>query len=141
MKGLLIGCGVVALLLVGGLVAGGLWIWNQAGPAITQGLQQMQKLEGELKKVLPNLKGLNAGVQTINGKTTLKLSAPVPFDPSSGKEAEKTAQQILGVVRQNLPTGIPATALELRLFRDLPNGAKQERTFKFELTTKPAIKP
>ena len=134
MKGFLIGCGVVALLIVGGLVAGGLWIWNQAGPTITQGLASLQKLEAELKKVVPDLKGLNVQVQTINGKTVLKLSAPVPFNPSEGAQAEKTAKEILEVVRKNLPSGIPASALELRLFRSLANGAKQERTFRFDLT-------
>jgi hypothetical protein len=142
MKGFLIGCGVVVLLVLGGLVAGGLWIWNQAGPAITQGVQQMQKLEAELKKIVPDLKGLNVNLQTVNGKTTLKLSSPVPFDPSSGIQAEKTAKQMLEVVRQNLPSSIPASSLELKLFRNLPNGAKQERTFKFDLTPKPiAPKP
>ncbi|MEY4532122.1 MAG: hypothetical protein RLZZ156_2845, partial [Deinococcota bacterium] len=119
MRGLLIGCGVVAILIVGGLVAGGLWIWNQAGPAITQGVQQMQKLEKELQKVVPDLKGLDFQIQTKNNKTTLKLSAPVPFDPSSGAQAEKIAKQMLEVIRQNLPVGIPATGLELRLFRNL----------------------
>ena len=137
MKGLLIGCGVVAVLIIGGLVAGGLWVWNQAGPAITQGVQQFQKLEKELQKVVPDVKGLNFSVQTNNNKTTIKLSAPVPFDPSSGAQAEKTAKQMLEVIRKNLPTGIPASALELRLFRDLPNGGKQERTFKFDLTQTP----
>jgi hypothetical protein len=137
MRGLLIGCGVVAILIVGGLVAGGLWIWNQAGPAITQGVQQMQKLEKELQKVVPDLKGLDFQIQTKNNKTTLKLSAPVPFDPSSGAQAEKIAKQMLEVIRQNLPVGIPATGLELRLFRNLPNGAKQERTFKFDLSQTP----
>lgn len=131
MKGFLIGCGVVALLLIGGLVIGGLWIYNQAVPLVTQGIS---KLEAELKKVLPNLKGLQVGFNSSNGRNTLKLSAPVPFDPSQGAQAEKTAQQILGVVRQNLPKGIPATRLEVRLFRDLANGAKQERTFGFDLT-------
>lgn len=137
MKGFLIGCGVVALLAIGGLVIGGLWIYNQAAPAITQGLQQMQKLERELQKISPNLKGLNIGLNTNNGKTTLKLTVPVPFDPSNGKQAEQTAQQVLAMVRQNLPQGLPATALELKLFRDLPNGSKQERTFKFALTPTP----
>ncbi len=142
MKGLLIGCGVVAILIIGGLVAGGLWVWNQAGPAITQGLAQFQKLEKELQKVVPDLKGLNFSVQTNNNKTTLKLSAPVPFDPSSGAQAEKTAQQMLKVIRENLPAGIPASSLELKLFRDLTGGGKQERTFKFDLTQKPiAPKP
>ena len=133
MKGFLIGCGLVVLLVVGGLVAGGLWIWNQAGPTITQGLAQFQKLESELKKVVPNLKGLNFQVQTNNGKTTLKLSAPVTFNPSEGAQAEKTAKQMLEVIRKNLPSGIPASSLELRLFRDLANGSKQERTFRFDL--------
>ncbi len=140
MKGFLIGCGVVALLIVGGLVAGGLWIWNQAGPTITQGLASLQNLESELKKVVPNLKGLNFQVQTNNGKTTLKLSAPVPFNPSEGAQAEKTAKQMLEVIQKNLPSGIPATSLELRLFRDLANGAKQERTFRFDLVPK-TVKP
>jgi hypothetical protein len=139
MKGLLIGCGVVVILILGGLVAGGLWVWNQAEPAITQGLQQMQKLEAELKKIVPDLKGLSVNLQTVNSKTTLKLSAPVPFDPASGQEAEKTAKQMLEVVRKNLPPGIPASSLELKLFRNLPNGGKQERTFKFDLTKKPII--
>jgi hypothetical protein len=137
MKGFLIGCGVVAVLLIGGLVVGGLWVYNQAAPIIGQGIQQLQKLETELKKISPNLKGLNIALNTNNGKTTLKLAVPVPFDPATGKQAEQTAQQVLVVVRQNLPQGLPATALELRLFRELPNGGKQERTFNFALTPTP----
>jgi hypothetical protein len=137
MKGFLIGCGVVAVLIIGGLVVGGLWVYNQAVPIIGQGIQQLQKLETELRKISPNLKGLNVGVNTVNGKTTLQLAVPVPFDPASSKQAEQTAQQVLGVVRQNLPQGLPATALKLRLFRETPNGGKQERTFNFALTPTP----
>jgi hypothetical protein len=136
-KGFLIGCGVVAVLLIGGLVVGGLWVYNQAAPIIGQGIQQLQKLETELQKISPNLKGFNVGVHTVNGKTTLKLAVPVPFDPTNGKQAEQTAQQVLAVVRQNLPQGLPATALELRLLRETPNRGKQERTFNFALTPKP----
>jgi hypothetical protein len=141
MKGFLIGCGVVAVLIIGGLVVGGLWVWNQAGPTITQGFQQFQKLEAELKKVLPNTKDLNFQINSNNGKTVLKLAAPVPFDPTQGTQAEKTAQQMLEVIRQNLPVAVPATGLELRLFRELPNGVKQERTFKFDLTKPITPKP
>jgi hypothetical protein len=137
MKGFLIGCGVVAVLVIGGLVVGGLWVYNQAAPIIGQGIQQLQKLETELQKISPNLKGLNVGINTVNGKTTLKLTVPVPFDPASSKQAEQTAQQVLAVVRQNLPQGLPATALEVRLFREKPNGSKQERSFNFVLTPKP----
>jgi hypothetical protein len=137
MKGFFIGCGVVAVLVIGGLVVGGLWVYNQAAPLIGQGIQQLQKLETELQKISPDLKGLNVALNTNNGKTTLKLAVPVGFDPSSGKQAEQTAQQVLAVVRQHLPQGLPATALELRLFRDMANGGKQERTFNFALTPTP----
>ncbi len=136
MKNFLIGCGVILVLVVGGLVVGGLWIWNQAAPLVTQGFQQVQKLEKELQRVVPNIKDAKFGFESVNGKNKLKLTVPVTFDPSQGKQAEQTAQQILAVVKQNLPTGLPAAILEMQMIRQLPNGAKQERVFMFNLTQK-----
>jgi hypothetical protein len=136
MRNFLIGCGVVLLLLVGGLVVGGFWVWNNVGPQVTQGVQQIQKLEQEVRKVLPNVQGLNINVQSQNGQNVLRLNAPVPFDPTSGQQAANTANELLRVARENLPTGIVFQQLEVRLFRDLPNGSRQERVFKFPLTQK-----
>jgi predicted PurR-regulated permease PerM len=134
MKNFLIGCGVVVLLLVGGLVAGGFWVWNNVGPQFTQGVQQLQNLEREVQRVLPNVRGLNINVQSANGQSVLRINAPVPFDPTAGQQAANTANEILRIARQNLPTGLVFQQLEVRLFRDLPNGSKQERIFKFPLT-------
>jgi hypothetical protein len=136
MKNFLIGCGVVVLLLIGGLVAGGFWVWNNVGPQVTQGVQQLQKLETEVRKVLPNVQGLNINIRSDNGQNVLILNAPVPFDPTSGQQAANTANEVLRVARENLPTGLIFQRIEVRLFRDSANGSRQERTFKFPLTQK-----
>jgi hypothetical protein len=137
MKGFLIGCGVVALLIVGGLVAGGFVLYNRFAPQIQQGLQSLQKAEQELKRVAPNIGTPNISINTVNGVTTTRISVPVPFDPSVGTEPARVANEIARVFRENAPAGIPAKTVEVRLYRESTrNGAKllQEKTFKFDLT-------
>ena len=137
-KGFLIGCGVVVLLLVGVVTIGGLWAWNQFGPQITQGVQSIQKIQTELQKVVPNIGSINFNIATVNGKSTARVSAAVPFDPTVGDQPAKVAADMLRVIRQNLPAGaLPATSLEIRLFRERSSGGSktvQERTFTFDLT-------
>lgn len=139
MKGFLIGCGVVALLLIGVVTIGSFWAWNQFGPQITQGISSIQKIQTEIQKVAPNLGSINFSIATVNGKSTARLSAAVPFDPTVGDQPAKVASDMLRVIRQNLPSGaLPANALEIRLYRERnrSGGSKtvQERTFKFDLT-------
>jgi len=138
MKGFLIGCGVVALLLIGVVTIGGFWAWNQFGPQITQGVQSIQKIQTELQKVVPNIGGINFNIATVNGKSTARVSAAVPFDPTVGDQPAKVAADILRVIRQNLPAGTTlADSLEIRLYRERSNGGSktvQERTFRFDLT-------
>ena len=138
MKGFLIGCGVVALLLIGVVTIGGFWAWNQFGPQITQGISSIQKIQTEIQKVAPNLGSINFSIATVNGKSTARLSVAVPFDPTVGDQPAKVASDMLRVIRQNLPAGaLPANALEIRLYRERnqSGGSKtvQERTFKFDL--------
>ena len=138
MKGFLIGCGVVALLLIGVVTIGGFFVWNQFGPQITQGIQGIQKIQTELQKVVPNIGSINFNIATVNGKSTARVSAAVPFDPTVGDQPAKVANDILRVISQNLPAGaLPAKTLEIRLYRERSSGGSktvQERTFKFDLT-------
>ena len=138
MKGFLIGCGVVALLLIGVVTIGGLFVWNQFGPQITQGVSSIQKMQTEIAKVAPNLGSINFSLNNTNGTTTARLSAAVPFDPTVGDQPAKVAGDILRVIRQNLPAGtLPAQSLEIRLYRERSSGGSktvQERTFTFDLT-------
>jgi predicted PurR-regulated permease PerM len=139
MKGFLIGCGVVALLLIGVVTIGGFWAWNQFGPQITQGVQSIQKIQTEIQKVAPNIADLNFNIATVNGKSTARVSAAVPFDPTVGDQPAKVANDVLRVIRQNLPAdALPAKTLEIRLYRSRSSsgGSKtvQERTFTFDLT-------
>jgi hypothetical protein len=137
MKGFLIGCGVVALLLIGVVTVGGFWAWNQFGPQITQGVQSIQKIQTEIQKVAPNLGSLTFNIATVGGKSIARVSAAVPFDPTVGDQPAKVANDMLRVIRQNLPAGaLPATALEIRLYRERSSGGSktvQERTFTFDL--------
>ncbi len=134
MRGFLIGCGVVALLIVGVIAVGGFYLYNRFAPQITQGLQSAQKLEREIQKIVPGANGLNFNVSTVNGKTTARVSVAVPFDPTVGDQPAKVAQQVLRAVRENLPANlIPAQRLEIRLFRSA-NGTSKERVFSFDLT-------
>ena len=138
MKGFLIGCGVFALLLIGVVTIGGFWAWNQFGPQITQGIQGIQKIQTEIQKVAPNIGSINFNIATVNGKSTARVSAAVPFDPTVGDQPAKVAADILRVIRQNLPAGtLPAKSLEIRLYRERSSGGSksvQERTFMFDLT-------
>lgn len=138
MKGFLIGCGVFALLLIGVVTIGGFWAWNQFGPQITQGIQGIQKIQTEIQKVAPNIGSINFNIATVNGKSTARVSAAVPFDPTVGDQPAKVAADILRVIRQNLPAGtLPAKSLEIRLYRERSSGGSksaQERTFTFDLT-------
>ena len=138
MKGFLIGCGVVALLLIGVVTIGGLFVWNQFGPQITQGVSSSQKMQTEIAKVAPNLGSINFSLNNTNGVSTARLSAAVPFDPTVGDQPAKVAGDILRVIRQNLPAGaLPAKSLEIRLYRERSSGGSksvQERTFTFDLT-------
>ena len=138
MKGFLIGCGVVALLFIGVVTIGGLFVWNQFGPQITQGVSSIQKMQTEIAKVAPNLGSINFSLNNTNGVSTARLSAAVPFDPTVGDQPAKVAGDILRVIRQNLPAGaLPAQSLEIRLYRERSSGGSksvQERTFTFDLT-------
>ena len=138
MKGFLIGCGVVALLLVGVVAVGGFFVWNTFAPQITQGIQGIQKLQSELQKVAPNIGSINFNIATVNGTSIARVSASVPFDPTVGDQPARVANEMLRVIRQNLPvSALPATALEIRLFRERSSGGSktvQERTFRFDLT-------
>ena len=138
MKGFLIGCGVVALLLIGVVAIGGFFVWNQFGPQITQGVQSIQKIQTEIQKVAPNIGSINFSINNTNGKSTARLSAAVPFDPTVGDQPAKVAADMLRVIRQNLPAGaLPAQSLEIRLYRERSSGGSktvQERTFRFDLT-------
>jgi hypothetical protein len=137
MRGFLIGCGIFALLIVGGIVAGGFFLWNWAAPQVQQGLQSLQKAEQELKRVAPNIGTPNISISTVGGVTTTRISVPVPFDPSVGTEPARVANEIARVFRENVPAGLPAKSVEVRLYREVSrNGAGllQEKTFKFDLT-------
>ena len=138
MKGFLIGCGVVALLLIGVVTFGGFWAWNQFGPQITRGVQSIQKIQTEIQKIVPNLGSINFNIATINGKSTARVSAAVPFDPTVGDQPARVANDMLRVIRQNLPAAaLPAQSLEIRLYRERSSGGSktvQERTFTFDLT-------
>jgi hypothetical protein len=135
MKGFLVGCGVVALLVVGVIAVGGFYLYNRFAPQITQGLQSAQKLEREIQKIVPGANGLNFNLSTVNGKTTARVSVAVPFDPTAaGEQPARVAQQILRSVRENLPANlVPAQRLEIRLFRSA-GGTSKERVFSFDLT-------
>ena len=150
MKGFLIGCGVVVLLLV----IGSFWALNHFISGITQGLESIPKIatalekvvlniailqiEAELQKVVPNIANFSFDIATVNGKSTAQVSAFVPFDPTVGDQPAKVASDMLRVIRQNLPgDALPATSLEIRLFRERSSGGAetvQMRTFTFDLT-------
>jgi hypothetical protein len=144
MKGFLIGCGVVALLIVGVIVAGGAYVWNRFAPQVTQGLQSAQKIDQELKRIVPGSQGLNFNVSTVNGKTTARVNVAVPFDPTVGTQPAKVANNVLRIIRENLPPNLlPAQTLEIRLTRQKSGAtgtSTQERTFTFDLR-KPAPLP
>ena len=138
MKGFLIGCGVVALLLIGVVTIGVFFVWNQFAPQITQGISSIQKIQTEIQKVAPNIGSINFTINNTNGKSTARVSAAVPFDPTVGDQPAEVANDMLRVIQQNLPAGaLPAKSLEIRLYRERSSGGSksvQERIFKFDLT-------
>jgi hypothetical protein len=138
MRGFLIGCGVVALLIVGGLVAGGIFVWNRVAPQVSQALEVIPGVQRDLERLVPGIGNLNFGVNTVNGQTVTRLEARVPFDPTVGEQPARVANEILRSLRQNVPANLlPGKTLEIRLYRQTTgNGSSttQERTFRFDLT-------
>jgi predicted PurR-regulated permease PerM len=138
MRGFLIGCGVVALLLVGGLVAGGFFLWNWAAPQVTQGINTINRLQGEIQRLVPGIGNFSWNINTVNGNTVARISASVPFDPTVGDQPARVANEILRAVRQTVPANLlPAKTLEVRLYRSTDSAGSsttQQRTFRFDLT-------
>lgn len=121
--------GVVVALGIGALVFVGVNFWNRVAPSV----QGFLKLPQQIERVVPDLNGISINFRDQNGRRTLHLDARVPFDPTSAPRAPQVANQMLEVVRSQLPKDLPLQRLEVRLYRE-QNGGRQEKIFSFDLT-------
>jgi hypothetical protein len=135
---------IVGVVVIAALAVGGYFIFQKYAPAIQNGIQALGKAQQEIEKIVPG-GGLNINSSTVNGKSTLKLSLKVPFDPSQGNQAQQTANQIAEIIRRNAPSGLSLQNIELHLIHEIKSGGsikRSERIFKLDLSkpNKPVIK-
>jgi hypothetical protein len=133
LKGCLVGCGVTLLLLVSSLVIGGLLLWNRFGPDVQRTVIRGQQLERELRKIVPDMHGLDITYQRKNGVAVAHLSIPVGFDPRQGNKAANIARQIFDKIQAQMPIMLKHNkSFEVELVHK-QGKLQQERVFRFGL--------
>lgn len=128
-RNVLIGCGVFGLLATIALGIGAYFVWQWAAPTVTA----ISKLPAEIERTVRGATDIGVNVRETNGIRTLELRMKVPFNPNDASIAEPTVQDIVRLVRQDIPINLGVKRLEVRLYRE-SNGSRVERTYRFDLT-------